>query len=265
MKKPFFSIIVVSLNAENSIKTTIDSVLSQDFSDFEIIVKDALSTDKTLAQIPYDKRIHIYSEEDSGIYYGMNQAISYSSGKYLLFLNCGDYFTSNTVLSEIYKIAKFENDNNTIIYGDYQRSGIKAKQPSKLTSFYFYRTPLCHQTIFFGSGVLHRFSGYDTKYKILADYDLTLRAFCNSITFIYCPIIISDYLGGGVSESAKGEILKAEEYSAIRNTYFSKKHQKIFDFKLAISLKGLRQKIVSDNSPLWLRKIYRLLVNIINK
>ena len=264
MKNPFFCVIVVSLNAENLIRKTIESVLNQDFGGFEIIVKDAVSSDNTLSQIPKDERIHIYSEKDSGIYDGMNQAISYSSGKYLLFLNCGDYFVSESVLSQIYKVTK-SCDNNSIIYGDYQRNGIKAKQPSKITPFYLYRTPLCHQTVFFARELVKQFSGYNTQYKILADYDLTLKCYHANAKFVYCPCIVSDYLGGGVSESEKGRVLKKKEYKALRDIYFSQNQQRAFDFKLALSFKALRQKLASDKSPLFMRKIYRNLVNLINR
>ncbi len=264
MKNPFFSIVVVSLNAENLIRKTIESVLNQDFGDFEIIVKDAISSDNTLSQIPQDNRIHIFSEKDFDIYDGMNQAISYSSGKYLVFLNCGDYFASESVLSQIYEVAK-KCDNNSIIYGDYQRNGIKAKQPSKITPFYLYRTPLCHQTVFFDRELVKQFSGYNTQYKILADYDLTLKCYHANVEFVYCHCIVSDYLGGGVSESEKGRALKAKEYKQIRDIYFLKQKQKYYDFKLALSLKGFRQKLASDKSPKLIRKIYRGLVNLVNR
>lgn len=264
MKKPFFSIIVVSFNAEGLIKKTIESVLSQDFADFEIVVKDAQSSDDTLAEIPQDERIRVYSEKDAGIYDGMNQGVAYASGKYLLFLNCGDYFASDDVLSRIHEVAKFCDESNTIVYGDYRRGGIRAKQPGKLTPFYLYRTPLCHQTVFFGSGIFKNVAVYDTQYKILADYDLTLKSYFADANFVYCPCIVSDYLGGGVSESEKGRVIKQEEYTVIRNIYFSKQQQKAFNLKLALSLKGFRQKLTGSKSPM-VRKLYRKLVNLVNR
>ena len=60
MNKPYFSIIVASYNAEKYIKATIESVLNQNFDDYEIIVKDACSTDNTLANIPADERICVF-------------------------------------------------------------------------------------------------------------------------------------------------------------------------------------------------------------
>ena len=262
---PFFSIITVCYNAENLIRKTIESVLSQDFTDYEIIVKDAISSDNTLSEIPKDERIHIYSEKDSGIYDGMNQAIDYCSGKYLIFLNCGDFFASNTVLSSIYEVAKRQGDTNTIIYGDSLREGIKTKQPSKISPFYLYRTPLCHQSMFYGKNVFELNGKYNTEYTIVADYDSTLKAFFSGTRFVYCDVTVCKYLPGGISESEKGRALKKKEYKNICNTYFSKKQQRSFEFKLKLSLRNFRQKLASDKSPVFLRKIYRNLVNLVNR
>ena len=265
MKQPFFSIIVVSFNAEGLIGKTIESVLLQDFDDYEIVVKDAVSSDQTLSQIPQDDRIRVYSEKDSGIYDGMNQAVAYSFGKYLLFLNCGDYFASDSVLSEIHAVAQNCDEGNSVVYGDYRRDGVWAKQPHKLTPFYLYRTPLCHQTVFFGSGIFKNIAMYDTQYKILADYDLTLKSYFAQANFVYCPCVVSDYLGGGVSESPKGRRVKREEYKRIRDVYFSPRQQAAFERRIKLSLKGFRQKLVSQSSPAIVRKLYRSLVNLVNR
>ena len=264
MQNPFFSVIVVSFNARDTIRRTIESVLTQDFDNYEIIVKDALSNDGTLDQIPESDKIHLYVNADGGIYYGMNEAVSYAAGKYLLFLNCGDYFASNDVLSKIYEVAKDKDASKSVIYGDYSRNGVHFKQPSKITPFYLYRTPLCHQTVFFGKGVFEKFENYDTAYRILADYDITLKSFFGGFDYVYVPVTVSDYMGGGVSESEKMKALKKEEYAIIQSKHFSAKDRRRFKRKLFFSFRKLRQKLISDKSPKWVRKLYRKLVNRLN-
>ncbi len=264
MQNPFFSIIVVSFNAKDTIKRTIESVLSQDFDDYEIIVKDAASTDATVDQIPTSDKLRVYVNADSGIYYGMNEAILYARGKYLLFLNCGDYFASEDVLSKIYQVAKDKDETKTVLYGDYSRNGVRFKQPSKITPFYLYRTPLCHQTVFFGKGVFEKFEKYDTAYRILADYDITLKSFFGGFDYVYVPVTVSDYMGGGVSENEKMKALKKDEYAAIQGKTFSAKDRHRFKRKLFFSFRGLRQKLISDKSPKWVRKLYRAIVNRLN-
>lgn len=265
MNEPFFSIIVAAFNARNTIRKTIESVLAQKFDDYEIIVKDGGSHDDTLAQIPDSEKIKVYSSKDGGIYEGMNEGIQYASGKYLCFLNCGDYFENNDVLSLLYEYAKDFSDTRHILYGNYSRNGVLFRQPSHITSFYLYRTPLCHQSMFFGKEIFSEFGGYDTRYRILADYNHTLHAFTIGIPFTYADIIVCDYLGGGASETKKGNSIKKEEYDVIQRTYFTKAQISKYKFRIFMSFRGVRQMMISDKSPEIIRKMYRWIVNRINK
>ena len=115
--QPTFSIITATYNSQTTISETIDSLLSQDFNDFEILIIDGLSTDSTLEIVKgyNDSRINIYSEKDKGIFDALNKGINQSSGKFVGFLHSDDTFTDNTVLSNIFK--SFENDIDGV-YGD---------------------------------------------------------------------------------------------------------------------------------------------------
>ncbi len=265
MNSPFFSIIVVSYNAKDVIRATIESILMQQFGDYEIIVKDACSSDGTVEMIPQDERIRLYITKDSGIYDGMNEAITYASGQYLCFLNCGDVFASDDVLGKVYESVRQCTDTNKLLYGDCIRKDGLCRQPDKMTNFYLYRTPLNHQSMFFGKEALARWGTYDTKYRISADYDCTVRMFKKGVEFIHCPVIVCRYQGGGVSESEKGlKIMKAEA-AQIRNEHFSLSEKKRYDLMLMLSLPGFRRKLVSTKSPKWIRKLYRRLVNLMNR
>ena len=115
-KKPLFTIITVVFNGESSIRDTIKSDINQDFNDFEYIVWDGLSTDKTLDVInKYKPKINIIkSKKDSGIYDAMNRAVKISSGRYILFLNSGDKLYSTNVLSMLYNKLNSNIDFNII-------------------------------------------------------------------------------------------------------------------------------------------------------
>lgn len=265
MKQPFFSIIVAAYNAEDTIEKTILSVLNQSFDDYEIVVKDGGSADSTLSKIPESEKVLIHSSRDGGIYQGMNEGISYASGKYLLFLNCGDLLDNADVLARVYANANLLNDTRNIVYGNYCRNGVVFKQPSSITPFYLYRTPLCHQSMFFGREVFDEFGVYETDYKILADYNHTLTAFFADVPFVYSDTVICNYLGGGASESQKGIEIKKKEYAILREKYFSKKQIKRYNIKLFFSMKKLRQKLISDKSPRWIRKAYRKIINTVNR
>ena len=96
-----FSIIVVCLNPGPKLNQTLDSILSQTYPSFEIIVKDGGSRDGSIETMREDRRIHLYQESDHSIYEAMNQAVSHVTGDYILFLNCGDLFYDDEVLTHI--------------------------------------------------------------------------------------------------------------------------------------------------------------------
>lgn len=263
-ESPFFSILVVCLNAEKLIKATIDSILQQTCSDFEIIVKDGQSKDGTLDEIPQDNRIHIYSEPDTSIYDAMNQATHYATGRYLIYMNCGDAFASENVLEQVK--ACIDDEQPVMVYGDYGRNGIRHCQPTKLTPFYLYRTPLCHQTIFFNGQLLRSMAPYNTVYKVLADYDLELQLHrWKSGSCKHVDVLVCTYLGGGFSESAKGVLLKREERKVILNEHFSRFQRIKYGLILQATLPKLRSRLVGKNSPMWMKKAYQFIVNIVNR
>lgn len=257
-----FSIIVVSLNAAETIGGTIKSILDQTYTDYEIIVKDGGSTDGTLDKLPSGDRIKIYQEKDSGLYDAMNQATGYASGRYCIYMNCGDTFASPDVLE---KVAGFlDTEKCDVLYGNYIRGTIVCKQAKTMTPFYLYRTPLCHQTIFFRTKLLQGKYRYDTRYKILADYNTELKLLKTGKTFRYINLCICRYLGGGVSESKKGIEKKEAERKIILKRYFSPRERTAYGIKLALTLPGLRKLLYSEKNPEFVRAVYKKLVNIVN-
>ena len=114
-----FSLIVVALNAGEKLKETVDSVLSQSFGEYEIVVKDGGSKDGSVEALPSDERICIYVEKDTGIYDAMNQAVAKAQGEYILFLNCGDSFYNERVLERAAEcIDKHQSERPLVVYGD---------------------------------------------------------------------------------------------------------------------------------------------------
>lgn len=264
MNKPFFSIVVVSLNAETTIAKTINTVLKQTCDDYEIIVKDGLSKDNTIKNIPQSEKIKLYEKADKSIYDAMNQGIEYANGKFICFLNCGDYFTDEKVLEKIYETAK-DAEEKAIVYGNYIRKGVLFKQAGKTTDFYLYRNHLCHQSMFVAKAVFEELGAFDLEYKICADYEHTLKSYFGGVQFLYCDYPVCDYMGEGVSESEKGKILRSEERNKIIKKYYSKQEIAKNELKLKLSMKKFRQLMISDKSPKWVRNLYRYIVNRVNR
>ncbi|RKY26862.1 MAG: glycosyltransferase family 2 protein [Candidatus Omnitrophota bacterium] len=90
----FFSIIIPSYNRKYLLKIAIESVLEQTFKDFELIIVDDGSTDKTkeLVETYKDKRIKYFYQENKGPASARNLGIKNSSGEYICFLDSDDRF-----------------------------------------------------------------------------------------------------------------------------------------------------------------------------
>ena len=116
------SIITATYNSAETLQNTIDSVLEQDYQNFEHIIIDGGSKDETLAIIKanearYNGKLVWVSESDKGIYDAMNKGIARATGDVVGILNSDDFYTSKDVLSTI--AAEFENNPEiAAVYAD---------------------------------------------------------------------------------------------------------------------------------------------------
>lgn len=264
MEMPFFSIIVVSLNAEKFIDMTIKSILCQKYRDFEVIIKDGLSTDATLKLIPDDPRIHVFSEADNSIYEAMNQAIQYASGRVLYFLNCGDVLYSDDVLEKIVSIINCDNETE-IFYGNYVGKETFNKLPSKLSPFFWYRKTICHQAAFYSKNIFKKIGYFNQELKICADYEHFVQCYFNNIDFVKAEITVCRYLGDGVSQSKHGIIQGNIERKKVIKENFGLFRRAWYSFLMFWTFRPLRIWLAGNRSPRFLSKIYHRIVNGITR
>jgi glycosyltransferase involved in cell wall biosynthesis len=94
---PVISVIIPAYNAERTILETIQSVLTQSFSDFELIVINDGSTDKTLSLVSSitDPRLKVFSYSNGGLSVARNRGIERSTGQFISFLDADDLWTSD--------------------------------------------------------------------------------------------------------------------------------------------------------------------------
>lgn len=92
---PKISVVIPAYNAELTIKETIQSVQQQTFSDFELIVINDGSTDRTLEilQSIKEPRLRIFSYENGGLPVARNRGISNATGEFIAFLDADDLWT----------------------------------------------------------------------------------------------------------------------------------------------------------------------------
>lgn len=93
-----FSVIITAFNRENYIRQTINSVLSQTFNDYELIVVDDGSTDRTKEIIvSYGEKVRYIWQENQGSEMAYKTGVSQAHGEYMAFLDSDDYFLPNAL------------------------------------------------------------------------------------------------------------------------------------------------------------------------
>lgn len=108
---PFFSVVIPCFNKEDYIGETLDCVLNQTYTDFEVIVVDDGSEDKSIKVISNynDERIKIISQVNSGVSKARNTGIEYSKGNYIAFIDADDLWESDHLLKMQEMISKYPN------------------------------------------------------------------------------------------------------------------------------------------------------------
>lgn len=211
---PFFSIIVVCLNPGEKLLQTLQSIQKQEFRDYEIVLKDGGSTDGSLQKLdPEQSGLHVVTKPDRGIYDAMNQAVEEAKGRFVFFLNCGDWFMDEQVLADMHdRIAGHEQtgtEHSAIYYGNvYERvTGQLVSSNPKLNAFGCYRNVPCHQACFYERELLLRHP-FQLEYRVRADYEQFLWCFFEAkANPFYTGITVADYEGGGILGNKKRILL----------------------------------------------------------
>jgi len=120
MASPYFSIIIPCYNAQSTLGAAVDSVLSQDYTDFEIIIVDDASSDWSFALAQEltekDERVRLIALADNnGPAVARNKAIEEARGKYLMFLDSDDIYEPG-LLSKVQAASAEEPD--VVIWGN---------------------------------------------------------------------------------------------------------------------------------------------------
>ena len=202
------SVVTAVYNRRQTIGGAIDSVLCQSYAGVESIVIDGASTDGTLTVLgPYRSRLGVFiSEPDQGIYDALNKGINHATGDVIGFLHADDVFENNEVLAKIAKA--FQDPTVEAVYGDlvYVRHDDIGQVIRYWKSGHFDKVALSrgwmppHPTFYVRRSVYERLGGFDTRYRIAADYDTVLRFLAvGKIHTFYIPEVLVRMRAGGIS------------------------------------------------------------------
>lgn len=210
------SIITVCFNSEHTIKETIESVKNQTYKNYEHIIIDGKSKDKTLDIVKSycnnSDNIKYISESDTGIYNAMNKGIFMASGELIVFLNSDDTFKKNALETII---RYFDKDKTDIIYGNvawqetfYNKTYIKylnlqplgvAPYESEVMSLnHLDKIKNAHNATFVKAKIM-KDNLFDENLKICSDYKFFLKMYKQDRKVMYIPKTITTMKMGGVS------------------------------------------------------------------
>lgn len=266
---PFFSIITVTLNAGDLLRETMASIAVQDFDDCEWIVKDAGSTDGSLEALRTFTRfpIKVVEQLDSGIYAGMNQALREATGTYVHFLNAGDTYSSSSALAQVFAAIGPEK-HPALLYTYYNDLATRAvvTYPSRIGTFFLYRSTICHQAQYLLREALEQSGGYDTTYQLCADRGMLLELHLGSGSSAQrIPFSSVTYHGRGVSAKMENLALRNAEHRRLDLAYFSFFQRFFFESIKRLTFAKFRGRLVDQSESTALTRGYALFRNIVRR
>ena len=174
-----FSIVTVNLNNAQGLEKTIQSVIAQQYEDYEFVVVDGGSTDGSVDIIKkYQHKITDWiSEQDGGVYQAMNKGVNFAQGEWINFLNSGDCYCDNQTLNTV--ANAIQNIQVDFVYGDSCErieGALVAHKQSNSIEEYWKDMFLCHQTLFSRTKLMKKYPfRVANQLKVTADYDFVYR------------------------------------------------------------------------------------------
>ncbi|RVT75880.1 glycosyltransferase [Flavobacterium sufflavum] len=239
------SIITINYNNASGLQRTVESVISQRYSDMEYIVVDGDSTDDSVSVIKkHESSIDKWvSEKDNGIYNALNKGIQMATGDYLLFLNSGDHFYDSDIL---YKIQHHIRERDLIAF-DIHMLGLGHdfihKHPDELLFSFLFEETFAHQSVFIKRSLFDKIGLYDENLKIVADWKFFIHAVASGCSYKSVHEVLTVFYFDGISSTAEGTFLRRKERESVLKSEFSIFYKDYIELR---KLKMNRFKMLSE-------------------
>ncbi len=206
---PSVSLIILSYNSSQQLELTLGSVLEQIYDNYEVIIVDASSRDRSLEVIRSfsSKLLRTYSVAENNVYDILNRGISLASGKYLQFLYPGDFFLSKRALAT-FAVHALEEDYPDLLYCGSILHGEGNDSKVLLRDFSWEELKQGHQptslqACWFRSGIVRELGRFSSTYQTRGGFAL----FCSLLrkrefSFKKIERVFLDYEGRSLSQMA---------------------------------------------------------------
>lgn len=222
------TIITATKNNENTINETINSVINQTHQDIDYIIIDGNSSDGSLDIIKrwhqqYPNKIRYISESDNGVYNAINKGINLAKGEIIGVLHGNDFFSSNSILSEIANI--FTNPEIDMTYGDIHFINKKGQYRRLYSAKNFTPSMLNigiappHPSLYLRKKIYDKYGKYKENYIVGADFEMFVRLMLvHNIIGKYIPLDMVTMRLGGLSTQLRHRIYtnNKEKYKALK-------------------------------------------------
>jgi len=208
------SIVTPAFNSASTLRATIESVRTQDYSDWEHIVMDGGSTDGTMELLQSFTHLKWVSDKDNGHYDAMNKGIARASGEIIVILNADDCFRPGALRTAAEGFEK--NPSWDALFGDVLYvDGTGQPIYKREEAGYDYKVLLygldyiCHQTMFVRKKVYERLGAYrQAEFRNSADYEFKLRLGRNGCRVGHVPALLVNYRYHDRGQSADKRIIQ---------------------------------------------------------
>lgn len=201
------SIVTIAYNAVNQgLEKTLSNIIGEKkkFNNIEYIVIDGKSTDDSSSIYnKYKDGFDVFvSEDDFGISDAFNKGVKYSKGKYVWFVNAGDFISEN-ILDDV--LSFLDENSEYIIYGNMNwissDGNISLLTPdSNYEEKIYYSMPFLHPSTIVPRSIFNTVGLFDCRLKRAMDYDLVLRAFIYGYRAKKVNLCLSSMIAGGVHD-----------------------------------------------------------------
>ena len=225
---PTISVVIPTYNAERTIVDTITSVQKQTFSDFEIIVIDDGSKDKTVERLNTikDSRLKVFPYENGGVSVARNRGLAQATGEYISFLDHDDLWTPDKL--ELQLAALQQNPEAGVAYSWTYKMSEKGDSFSPAKKVFYegnvYPDLLVYNFIDNGSNILIRkqalesSGGFNPTLAYCADWDFYLRL-ATHWPFVLVPKPQVFYRQSSGSMSSKITLLENESLALLEKAF----------------------------------------------
>jgi glycosyltransferase involved in cell wall biosynthesis len=188
---PLVSIITPAYNAMPYLKTTIESVLNQEYSNLEHIIFDGGSTDDSVKVLESYSHLTWFSEKDRGQAHALNKGFALAKGEIIGWLNADDTYTSETIKKAVNFLMNHPEfdmvgtDANIIDENDFVSGKAIGGETDALDLLR--RNVIKQPSLFMRRTVIDKLKGVNEDFHYIMDQEFWVRAFMNGFTYKYLP------------------------------------------------------------------------------